>query len=204
MPKVGIKPVRQAQLIEATMESVALYGLQGTTITTISKLAGVSSGIISHYFGGKQELLEATVRYLLQSLQRELLDKLELVERSDPLRRLEAIIEANFSHLQVSDQAAKTWLAFWVQATHDPVFGRLQNVNEKRLLANLRYSLNGLVEQGRLPKERVAGCAQSIAALIDGFWLRGALHSKPINADQAISHCKQYISDLVCPVSTTY
>jgi len=65
MPKVGMEPVRRQQLIDATIESVAELGLQGTTINSISKKAGLSSGIISHYFGGKQGLIEATVRYLL-------------------------------------------------------------------------------------------------------------------------------------------
>ena len=59
----------------ATLDSVAQYGLQKTTIITISRIAGLSSGIISHYFGDKQGLIEATVKYLLQQL------KLALLER---------------------------------------------------------------------------------------------------------------------------
>ena len=51
MPRPPIKEVRQQQLIDATLLSVAEHGLQHTTINTISKLAGMSSGIISHYFG---------------------------------------------------------------------------------------------------------------------------------------------------------
>ena len=50
MPKVGMEKVRRQQLIDATLSSIEQHGLQGTTIVTISKLAGVSSGIISHYF----------------------------------------------------------------------------------------------------------------------------------------------------------
>ena len=68
MPKVGMELIRRQQLIEATLESVAEVGLHATTINSISKRAGLSSGIISHYFGGKQGLIEATVRFLLNSL----------------------------------------------------------------------------------------------------------------------------------------
>ena len=78
MPKVGMEPIRRQQLIDATIESVAQRGLQATTINSISKNAGLSSGIISHYFGGKQGLIEATVRYLLTSLKQELVCKLEI------------------------------------------------------------------------------------------------------------------------------
>ena len=75
MPKVGMEPVRRQQLIDATIESVAMRGLQATTINSISKNAGLSSGIISHYFGGKQGLIEATVRYLLSNLKKDLVEK---------------------------------------------------------------------------------------------------------------------------------
>ena len=63
-----MEPLRRRQLIEATISVVAEVGLQATTISLISKKAGLSSGIISHYFGGKQGLIEATVRYLLETL----------------------------------------------------------------------------------------------------------------------------------------
>ena len=69
MPKVGIEPVRKQQLIEATLKSIEVNGFQGTTIVTISRLAGMSSGIISHYFGGKQGVIQAAVRHLLEQLQ---------------------------------------------------------------------------------------------------------------------------------------
>ena len=68
MPKLGMEPLRRRQLIEATISVVAEVGLQATTISLISKKVGLSSGIISHYFGGKQGLIEATVRYLLETL----------------------------------------------------------------------------------------------------------------------------------------
>ena len=59
MPIVGVKDTRKQQLIEATMASIAELGMQKTTIVSISKRAGMSSGIISHYFGGKQGLIDS-------------------------------------------------------------------------------------------------------------------------------------------------
>ncbi|GAA3930978.1 transcriptional regulator BetI [Litoribacillus peritrichatus] len=191
MPKVGMKPVRQAQLIEATLSSVEQFGLHGTTVGTISKIAGVSSGIISHYFGGKQELLEATVRFLLKSLNEELMNQLR-IKGDSPIARLEAIIHTNFSPFQTSERGAKTWLAFWAQSMHDERLARLQRVNEKRLRSNLKYSLNSL-----LPKEKVADTAEAIAALIDGLWLRGALNGGDIKADKAAVICKNFLHETI-------
>ena len=71
--KTQIKSQRKLELINATLESIAVHGLQNSTIITISQLAGTSSGLISHYFGGKQGLIEATIKHLLEQLKQALL-----------------------------------------------------------------------------------------------------------------------------------
>jgi TetR/AcrR family transcriptional repressor of bet genes len=192
MPKVGMKPIRQSQLIEATLTSVEMHGLQGTTISTISKIAGVSTGIINHYFGGKQGLLEATVRFLLQSLKDELMSELSQIDPSNAMARLEKIVAANFSQIQVSEKGAKTWLAFWSQAMHDPQLARLQRVNQHRLISNLKASFRQII-----PAEHVEYAAQTTAALIDGFWLRGSMSDDPNWVDRSAKHCINHIQMVV-------
>jgi len=168
-----MKEVRQQQLIDATLMSVEQHGLQHTTINTISKLAGMSSGIISHYFGGKQGLIEAALRYLLDQLKQALLIK-TMGKDLSPIDRLFMIVEANFTELQRSNAATKTWLSFWSQAMHDPGLARLQHVNSQRLYSNLLYSFKKL-----LPSSNAIDAAKQTAAVIDGFWLRSALSSTP-------------------------
>lgn len=52
MPKVGMQPIRRSQLIHATLEAVDQVGMDAS-IALIARLAGVSNGIISHYFQDK-------------------------------------------------------------------------------------------------------------------------------------------------------
>ena len=194
MPKVGMQPVRRQQLIDATIESVAELGLRATTINSISKKAGLSSGIISHYFGGKQGLIEATVRYLLSNLKQSLLGGLKA--DTTPEQRLMLIVEANFSRLQQQSDATKTWLSFWAQSMHDIELHRLQNVNSRRLCSNLACSFRQLMS---VEDARVA--AELSAAMIDGLWLRAVLsksdkdefeHSERLAKDYVRSLIKQY------------
>ncbi|WP_445774019.1 transcriptional regulator BetI [Shewanella sp.] len=173
MPRPVMKNVRQQQLIDATLMSVERHGLQHTTINTISGLAGMSSGIISHYFGGKQGLIEATLKFLLEQLKQALLAKTSGKTLTAP-ERLSIIVEANFTELQRSNAATKTWLSFWSQAMHDPGLARLQNINNQRLYSNLLYSFKQL-----LPKADAVNAAKQTAAIIDGFWLRSALSTNP-------------------------
>lgn len=198
MPKVGMQPIRRAQLIEATLECVHKYGLSDTTIARISRQAGVSSGIISHYFGGKDGLLEATMHQMLIHLQQGVLMRAE--SASDPLAHLHAIIDGNFDFEQVAPRSVTTWLAFWTQAMHVPELARLQKINMRRLQSNLRYWLRRL-----LPKPQAHLAANGLAALIDGLWLRGAFEEGGIDEDYARRVCRDYL-DLqlaACPQAGT-
>ena len=96
MPRPPMKHVRQQQLIDATLISVERHGLQHSTINTISAIAGMSSGIISHYFGGKQGLIEGTFKYLLNELKHALLIRTS-GKTLTPITRLFMIVEANFT-----------------------------------------------------------------------------------------------------------
>ena len=53
-----MEPIRRQQLIKATMEAIDEVGLAEATVIQIARRAGVSAGIISHYFGGKNGLLD--------------------------------------------------------------------------------------------------------------------------------------------------
>jgi len=191
MPKVGMEPVRRQQLIDATIESVAQKGLQATTINSISKNAGMSSGIISHYFGGKQGLIEATVRYLLSNLKDDLISKVD--EKTTPTQRLMFIVESNFALVQQRKDTTRTWLSFWAQSMHDKELHRLQNVNSKRLQSNLTVSFKQL-----MPLAQANLAAELTAAMIDGLWVRAVLSQSDENQfKHSESLAKNYVHSLI-------
>ena len=191
MPKVGMEPVRRQQLIDATIESVAQKGLQATTINSISKNAGMSSGIISHYFGGKQGLIEATVRYLLSNLKDDLINKVD--ENTNATQRLMFIVESNFALVQQRKDTTRTWLSFWAQSMHDKELHRLQKVNSKRLQSNLTVSFKQL-----MPLAQATLAAELTAAMIDGLWLRAVLSQSDENQfKHSESLAKNYVHSLI-------
>lgn len=181
--------IRRKQLIGATRDSIGEEGFAATTVQSIARRAGVSAGIIPHYFGNKLGLLEATMRELLAQLKLDLINRLP--EAPTPRQRLDAIIEANFSITQTDPLSAKTWLAFWSSAMHEPAFARLQAINVQRLHSNLKHSFKALC----VADDDMA--AASLAALIDGLWLRGALSPGGIDAERCIRLCRHHV-DLLC------
>ena len=178
MPKVGMQPIRRKQLINATIQCIYRYGLLGTTVKKVSNEAGVSTGIINHYFGSKDDMLEATMREILRRHQQLGIQKLRTCD--SPESRLKTLIEINFSPEQTDPATACTWLAFWAQAMHIPALSRLQRVNSRRLYTNLLFSLKEM-----LPQDEAVLVAEGLAALIDGLWLRGAFRKQGIDSERA-------------------
>jgi len=180
MPKVGMEPIRRQQLIKATMAAIDEVGLADATVARIARHAGVSAGIISHYFGGKDGLLEATMRQILSDLGDAVAARRQALEDDTPRGHLRAIIEGNFDRSQVTGPVAKTWLAFWASSMHRPGLQRLQQVNDRRLHSNLCAQFRRL-----MPRPQAHRAAQALAAMIDGLWLRGALTPEGLDAAAA-------------------
>ena len=186
MPKVGMRKIRRSQLIRATMEVINDVGLLHASVAKIGQQAGISPSIINHYFDGKSGLVEATMRSILKDLAMGINFRLAQVPKDDVVGRIGAIVGENFSSQQQDEAVVKTWLAFWAQAMHDPALKRLQRVNEKRLLSYLTLELKRC-----MPRHKAQMVAASIAALIDGVWLRGALNPQGIDPSLA----RQVITD---------
>lgn len=107
-----MQPIRRQQLIDATLAAVNDVGMHDATIAQIARRAGVSNGIISHYFKDKNGLLEATMRYLISHLGEAVRRRLQAQTDQSPAARLQAIVAGNFDDSQINSAAMKTWLAF--------------------------------------------------------------------------------------------
>lgn len=191
MPKLGMREIRRAQLIDATLQAIGESGLANTTLALVARHAQISTGIVSHYFGDKDGLLEATMRHVLRDLW-QATSRRRQAARDEPRARLRAVVAANFDIVQVTGPVMKTWLAFWSESMHKPSLQRLQRVNTRRLFSNLCADF-ALV----LPDASARQAANGLAALIDGLWLRGALSGQPFDTEAALRVAYDYIDLLL-------
>ncbi|MDN7132543.1 transcriptional regulator BetI [Halomonas sp. MC140] len=187
-----MEPIRRQQLINATMAAIDEVGLAETTVMRIARHAGVSAGIISHYFGGKDGLLEATMRQILTDLTEAVAARRHALTDDSPRAHISAIIEGNFDRTQVTGPAAKTWLAFWASSMHKPMLQRLQNVNDRRLYTHLCHQFRRVMS-----RHDARSSARGLAAMIDGLWLRGALTPAGLDADEARLIAQAYLDQLL-------
>jgi betaine-aldehyde dehydrogenase len=172
IPLDGSQPstedTRRRQLVEVTIDSLAELGYVGTTLAQIALRAGVSTGLVAHYFGDKDGLLDAAFRSLAMRVGNQVRARLRQV--GTPRGRIQAVIDANLAPEEFEQRTGTAWLAFWGQVLHVESLKRVQAVYQQRMLSNLRSSLKKLV-----PADEAQRLAAMIAAMIDGVWLRAAL-----------------------------
>jgi len=168
MPRIGMEPVRRKALISAAIDAIHDRGMGQVTMGEIARRAGVSAALAHHYFGGKDQLLLATMRHLLAELGEEI--QTRLGEAKTPSGRLSAVIRGNFAAGQFRPAVISAWLAFYVQAQNDPEARRLLRVYRRRLESNLLHALRDLTT-----REHALRVAEIAASLIDGVWIRRSL-----------------------------
>lgn len=190
MPKVGMKAIRQAQLIHATLTVIDRVGLADASLALIAKEAGVSTGIVSHYFGDKNGLLDACMRQILSDLYTAV-EHYRHQADDRPEAQIRAIIDGNFDVSQIAGPVLKTWLAFWTNSLHQPDLQRLQRINDRRLYSNLASQFARVLEP-----QQARNAGASLAALIDGLWLRMTLAPQPMEQglDDARMLCYQNLA----------
>ena len=127
---------RRSQLIEVTIDSLAELGYVGTTLAQIAGRAGVSPGLVAHYFGDKDGLLEAAFRSLARRVGDQVRARLRQI--STPRGRIQAIIDANLAPEEFDQRTGSAWLAFWGQVLQVKSLKRVQSVYQRRTLSNLQ------------------------------------------------------------------
>lgn len=189
MFRKAIPAQRREQLITAAFEAIGDVGLAGVTLSQVASQAGMSTGIVSHYFGDKDGLLNATMRRILRDLHDAVATCRSCAEDT-PEAQLFAIIKGNFHPSQTSGTSMRTWLDFWAASLHHPTLRRLQRVNDHRLFSNICCQF-----RRELPRDDARRAARGLAAMIDGLWLRASLTGLDFNVRQASEIAFDYVEN---------
>lgn len=81
-----IEQARRRQIVDAAVETVARQGFGAASLAAIARTAGVSKGVISYHFSGKEELMEACVVSVYTGIAERVVPKLEGLGALDLIR----------------------------------------------------------------------------------------------------------------------
>lgn len=145
MPKVVDVDERRTALIDATSREISERGLANVTLRSIARVNGWSTGIVTHYFTDKRELLMAT-----------------LTDRADRSRRhierqvasgvslLDAAIDAG---LPIDEERTIDWrvyLAYMGAAVGEPELRGLLRERQRRYTDTIAQGIGDAIADRRL------------------------------------------------------
>lgn len=178
---------RRRDLIAATLDCIAESGLENATVREIAARAGVTQGLIRHYFVSKDQMLHAAYRDLMAGLIGGVMEAAEGVHPT-ARGRLRAFIVANLSTPVADAKRLSLWAAFISRVRVDPVFAQIHLESYTAFRAVLEDLVTDVLKEAeRDPDPAVCReLAIAINGLIDGLWLEGTLAGE-LFADTPIS-----------------
>lgn len=171
---------RRLHLLQATARCLADKGAAGVSVRAICAQAGVSSGLLGHYFGGVSEAIAETYRWTGQCVA-DALDSAVAAAGPEPHARLVAYLVASFRPPIASPELLGTWVAFWSLTRSDPAIAAIH----AETYAEFRQGIEHLITQAHPQVTDARLPAVALTALIDGLWLELSLGHAPYSTAEA-------------------
>jgi TetR/AcrR family transcriptional repressor of bet genes len=182
---------RREALVAACAKCLARHGAQGTSVRAICLEAGVSPGLLRHYFDG----IDALIAETYQATGVRVANALHAAAESanEPKSRLLAFVTASFREPIADPELLATWLAFWSLARTNPAIGKIHDeiyANNRRDMELLIAACPGAPADPRL-------MAVALTALVDGLWLELSLGNAPFSADEAEALAEKWLDSFI-------
>mgnify|MGYP000432713641 FL=1 len=162
---------RRDAMISAALDLVAEGGPQAATVRAIADRAGVTPGLIRHYFATKDDLTRAAYLRLMDRMTGDNAEALQDTPE-DPGARLVAFVTASLRPPVVDPLRLGVWAGFIHAVRSDDA---MRAIHKQSYLA-YRDMLQSLI--AALPRKaddaRLRADAIACNAVIDGLWLEGS------------------------------
>jgi TetR/AcrR family transcriptional repressor of bet genes len=188
----------QARLVEATIASIAQDGLAGASIEKITRRAGVSRGLVRHYFGAKSNLLAAAFQRLAQDFRQMLLMDVEYApdgDRAAELRLRQSILPM-FERLAPAPERQYAWFGFWALARSEPEIERLNHALYEEIVTYLGGQVADIAARRGVQVD-AAAAGRGLAAMMEGAWVHSIIGVEGMTVAEAQRLSLDYVARLL-------
>lgn len=187
--------LRRQSLVEASRRALATHGLAGASVRVICAEAGVSPGLLTHYFEGVDQLILETYRQVGEQVA----DAMERAVTEAPdgaLDKLRAYIAASFRPPVLDRDLLSVWVVFWslvrsnesIRRMHEDIYGLFR----QKLETLMREALAGQATDTKVRLSTVA-----LTALVDGLWLELCLDNPSFTAEEATAVAIEWLERML-------
>lgn len=151
---------RHAQVMQALIRTVARYGMEGASLSSIAKEAGLTRPLVRHHLGNRDELLDALQVYVLESFKQQTVELIDALPKNSPAR---ALIDHLFADHDATDpDLILAFAALTARAVDDPA---LQKGCRDVVTGFERAVADVLASDSRAPPLEASDAAQAITSL---------------------------------------
>lgn len=173
---------RRLQVSDAAWRVIVREGLDRTSMRAIAQELGCTTGVVTHYFRNKDDLLLFALHQVTARLQNIMANA---VQEADGTGRLVALLSAFLPIDQDREEIVQVWVAFLGYAVgRDGLMAehrRSGDVLRQIVIAELRDLMN----QGCIRADIDPECeANVLLALSNGMSLDTLIHDHPLTRDQ--------------------
>jgi AcrR family transcriptional regulator len=169
----------ESALLNAAAELVVEEGVHSLTLARVGERASYSRGLITHYFGSKQELLARLAR----ATQTGFVPGLDDVPPG--LDRLLRLIDGYIGSLGGLAMMNRAFLLMWAEAATAPDLARIFRERDEAFRADLREDVNAGISDGTVRPDVAADeVAVAVLAQLRGIALQRLVDSPAVDTER--------------------
>ena len=192
MPAKGDHEARRADVAEAVWRVLATHGFGGLTMRAVATQLGASTGLLTHYFANKREL----VRYA-HEIAATRTDTRPLLRADEP--GLAALRVALVNVLPVTPESvamSRVWVSFWDAALDDESLNAAQRARYERWRGRLQGWVEEAQARGELPAGDPEDLAVEAAAFAHGLVVQALFDPDRLPAERQLKLLDDFLSGL--------
>lgn len=175
MPKKVDLDEQRRMITDAAIAVINRSGLDGARLRDVAQAANVTTGAVTHYFDGKDAVLECT----LEEIVRRTLDRIATPVDPDSAGDVAAFVGRACRYLPLDDETRaewRVWLAFWGRAIADERLRAIHRQYYRDIGDRMAVPLEALRSTPPVPtRDTVRRCVDQVVAAIDGVGTRATL-----------------------------
>lgn len=178
---------RRGDLIRATLDCVADLGLQGASVREIAVRAGVTNGLIRHYFVSKDQMVYAAYRATVNGMTETA--KAAIADINAPRARLRLFVRANLTAPVVDARTLSLWAAFVSMIRVDAEMAAIHREGYLGFRKEVEPLVLDVFEDAGRPISAAGAERYSIKinAIVDGLWLEGCMAGDMFDENELVA-----------------
>jgi AcrR family transcriptional regulator len=176
---------RRNEIIEATWRAIATIGLEKTTIRRIADDVKCTTGLVTHYFASKDDILLAALKKITVT------GDIRMREAASGLAGLARLRSLVLSVLPLDEARVlewRVWLAFWGRAYSTPRLRKEQQARYRAWRQSLQRAVEDAISLGELSSTtNVDDETTHLVGLIVGLSVNAVVSGNNREGDSAIA-----------------